>query len=66
MARLARPPQFKRDAVAGESGPDRQLAALKEQRRLLEEQAATLQRQVDGLVQVREGWRVGGWSVPPA
>lgn len=51
------PLQFKRDAVAAEAGPDRQLAALKEQRRLLEEQAATLQRQVDGLVQVRRGWR---------
>ncbi|KAI7844734.1 hypothetical protein COHA_001619 [Chlorella ohadii] len=51
---LARAEQYKRDAVAAESGADRQLAALKEQRRLLEEQAATLQRQVDGLVQRRE------------
>ncbi|PRW50911.1 basal body [Chlorella sorokiniana] len=51
---IARADQFKRDAVAAEAGPDRQLAALKEQRRLLEEQAATLQRQVDGLVQRRE------------
>lgn len=44
--------QYKRDAVAAESGPDRQLASLQEQKRLLEEQVATLQRQVDGLVQV--------------
>lgn len=36
---------------------ERQVASLKEQRCLLEEQAATLQRQVDGLVEVR--WRVG-------
>ena len=47
--------QFKRDAVAAESGADRQVASLQEQRRLLEEQAATLQRQVDGLVQVGLG-----------
>ena len=56
-------PQFKRDAVASESGADRQLASLKEQRRLLEEQAATLQRQVDGLVQVG-GQREEGWEEP--
>ena len=48
--------QFKRDAVAAESGADRQVASLQEQRRLLEEQATTLQRQVDGLVQVGLGW----------
>ena len=56
---LAPPPprlQFKRDAVAAESGADRQVASLQEQRRLLEEQAATLQRQVDGLVQVGLCW----------
>lgn len=44
--------QFKRDAVAAESGAERQVASLQEQRRLLEEQVATLQRQVDSLVEV--------------
>lgn len=51
---IARADQFKRDAVAAEGGPDRQVASLREQRRLLEEQVGTLQRQVDGLVQRRE------------
>lgn len=49
--------QYKRDAVAADGGADRQAAALREQRRLLEERAATLQRQVEGLVQVRRGRR---------
>ncbi|KAL4853675.1 Centrosomal protein [Chlorella vulgaris] len=51
---VSRAEQYKRDAVAAEAGPERFVASLSEQKRLLEEQVATLQRQVDGLVQRRE------------
>jgi hypothetical protein len=51
---VSRAEQYKRDAVAAEAGPERFVASLSEQKRLLEEQVTTLQRQVDGLVQVRE------------
>lgn len=49
---IARADQYKRDAAAAEAAPERAATALREQKRLLEEQVATLQRQVDGLVQV--------------
>lgn len=55
--------QFKRDSVAAEGGADKRVAALQEQRALLEAQAASLQRQVDGLVEVREVDLQGGGQV---
>ncbi|GAB4818323.1 hypothetical protein N2152v2_005369 [Parachlorella kessleri] len=51
---MARAEQFNTDAILAASGAERQMASLREQKGLLEEQVSTLQRQLDGVVQRRE------------
>lgn len=69
---IARTDQCRRATVAAEADPERGVASLREQKRLLEEQVATLQRQVDGLVQVGvppqlgAGSLAGTWLCSPA